>query len=60
VDDDKIIGPMESLTDGVYTWHNDISYYVEHYRIGLSSEFVAHVESSDWVVPEVDMPSLEQ
>jgi len=35
------------LTDGHWTWRNDLAYYVENYRIGLPDEFIQHALRSD-------------
>jgi hypothetical protein len=57
--DQKIIGSMAILTDGVYAWPKDIAYYIEKYQIGMSNEFLEHMKGQKWVVPSVDISSLE-
>jgi hypothetical protein len=55
------------LTDTVWAWPGDLAYYVEKYHIALPREFVAHMQASNWSIPDatgVDLaarlPSLER
>lgn len=42
----------DMLTDGVYEWRADLAYYVEKYNLALPIEFLEHVRSNDWMVPD--------
>lgn len=35
--------PLSILSDGMYTWRSDTSYYVEKYDFYPGDEFVAHI-----------------
>ena len=31
------------MNDGIYSWSNDLAYYVEKYNLRLPADFVNHV-----------------
>ena len=41
----RIDGGPSLISDGIWVWRNDLAYFVQKYRIGLSPEFVAHAVS---------------
>jgi hypothetical protein len=43
--DGYVTGGSSILTDGVWIWREDLPYYVEHYHIRLTEEFVRHVRA---------------
>lgn len=56
----RIIGSLSILTDGVYAWPSDLAYYVQRYHALLPQEFVAHMTSRQWRVPErIDLSSVQ-
>lgn len=57
-----IIGAPDDMTDGVYLWPADLSYYVEEYDLRLSDEFIKHMKENNWKVPEnmaIDFDDIE-
>jgi len=61
LDGDVPIGPAHLLTDGVYVWPADLSYYVRHYHVVLPRAFVIHVRTNAWQVPRfVDLTALPE
>ena len=59
----EIIGSPHIMTDGVWEWPNDLSYYVEKYHARVPESFVQHMQSHDWKVPEertVDLGALDR
>ena len=55
-----IIGSLSILTDGVYAWPSDLAHYVERHHACLPDEFVAHMASNGWHVPErMDLSSVQ-
>jgi hypothetical protein len=56
------IGPLTTLTDGVWEWPSDLAYYVEKYHVRLPKEFVAHMREAGWQIPEksqIDLARLD-
>jgi len=47
-----IISSPHILTDCVWKWPNDLSYYVERYHARVPESFVQHMQSHDWKVPD--------
>ncbi len=48
----KIIGlGPDFLTDGIWVWPNDLSYYIKNHYIEIPKEFLAHIISNNWTVP---------
>lgn len=61
LDGDRPICPAHLLTDGVYVWPADLSYYVRHYHVTLPKAFVIHVQTNTWQVPRyVDLTELPE
>lgn len=54
------IAPPHVMTDGVYCWPGDLSYYVQKYHVRLADDFVAHMEANGWAVPDVDVLALHK
>lgn len=57
-----IIRNLEILTDGIWVWPSDLSYYVKFYHVILDVEFIDHMKNNMWVMPtkeEVDLLKLE-
>ena len=55
-----IIGSADIVTDGVWAWPRDLSYYVERYHVRLPDDFIKHVLVNRWVVPGgIDVNLLE-
>ena len=57
-----IIGTPDSLTDGVWTWHADLSYYVDKYNLILDDSFLNHIKSNMGIVPqdiEIDYDDIQ-
>jgi hypothetical protein len=60
-DKSKLIeGGPYILTDGEYVWFHELAYYIEQYHIKLPEEFIMHMKSNNWEVPQnVDLNILE-
>lgn len=57
-----IIGTPDSLSDGIWIWHADLSYYVKEYGLKLSEEFIEHMKLNSWLVPKdvnFDLDNIE-
>lgn len=54
------IASAHVMTDGVYSWPGDLGYYVHKYHVRLPTEFVAHMASNNWAVPQVDVLALQK
>jgi len=50
--DEKIIGSLETFTDGIWIWPSDLSYYVKEYHIALDKYFILHMNNSSWTINE--------
>ena len=50
-DSDTVIGSADILTDGVWAWPRDLSYYVSRYHVHLPEDFVEHARRNRWVIP---------
>jgi hypothetical protein len=50
---------MNLLTDGVWEWPSYLVYYVRKYHLRLPNEFINHMISNNWILPEVSISSLE-
>jgi hypothetical protein len=55
----EIIGTLGILTDGVWAWPADLSYYVGKYRVGLPMDFVEYMKHNNWQKSEVNIRELE-
>ena len=57
-----IITSLEILTDGVWVWPSDLSYYVKSYHIELDADFIEHIKKKGWIMQnekDIDLLSLE-
>ncbi len=45
-----IAGSPDMLTDGIWIWPSDLSYYVKKYNLRLNEEFVQTMRENDWHV----------
>lgn len=57
-----VIGNLEILTDGVWAWPSDLSYYIKFYHVKLDMDFVEHIKKNKWIVPNdnnIDLLRLE-
>ncbi|MEH1014099.1 hypothetical protein V6U90_13435 [Micromonospora sp. CPCC 206060] len=55
----KIICQYSTLTDGKWIWPSDLVYYLRTYHVVLPDEFLAHMASHGWVVPELGEAELD-
>lgn len=55
----EIIGTLGILTDGVWAWPADLSYYVNKYKVGLSLDFLEHMKRNNWQKGEFNITELE-
>jgi hypothetical protein len=58
---DKTVGPIGSpsiLTDGVWAWPDDLSYYVKKYHILLPVEFTDHARRNSFIIPHEDSVNI--
>ncbi len=57
-----VIKNLEILTDGVWVWPSDLSYYVKFYHIELDTNFLEHMKEKGWIMADkkdVDLSRLE-
>ncbi|MBQ1395844.1 MAG: hypothetical protein IIY84_00915 [Eubacterium sp.] len=58
-----IAGTPSVMTDGIWVWPGDLSYYVKNYQLALNPEFVSAMRSHNWKVnlqeAELDYASIE-
>ena len=57
-----IISSLEILTDGVWAWPSDLSYYVKSYHIELDADFIEHIKKKGWIMQnekDIDLLKLE-
>lgn len=47
------------LTDGTWIWPSALVYYLKTYHVVLPEEFLMHMESNNWLVPELDDSELD-
>ena len=47
-----VIGSPDSLSDGTWIWHADLSYYIKEYGLKLNEEFIEHMRLNSWQVPK--------
>ncbi|MBO4578749.1 MAG: hypothetical protein J5715_01220 [Clostridiales bacterium] len=60
--DKGIIGSPDTFTDGTWIWQADLSYYVEEYDLDLGNDFIDHIKSLEWHVPQdidIDYDNIE-
>ena len=48
-----IAGTPSLLTDGVWVWPGDLSYYVRNYHVAIDAAFVEHMRSSNWTIDSI-------
>ena len=49
---------LYTLSDGEWVWPSDLKYYVRKYHVNLPDEFMEHMVSNSWKVPDnVGLPS---
>lgn len=54
VDPEKgISGTPSMLTDGVWVWPGDLSYYVRNYHVAIDAAFVEHMRSNNWAIDSI-------
>jgi len=46
----KYIRGYKILTDGVWAWSSDLSYYVKEYHIVLNKDFITHMSNNGWEI----------
>jgi hypothetical protein len=56
--DKYIAGSSSVLTDGVWAWRHDLSYYVRRYHLRLDHAFLQHVADSGYTVPTISFDRL--
>lgn len=54
------IGIAGILTDGIWTWPEVLSYYVQKYHIVLPAEFIEHAQAQGWAVPRLKLDELRR
>lgn len=57
-----VIRNLEILTDGMWVWPSDLSYYVKFYHIELDTHFLEHIKKNEWTIPnkkDIDLSKLE-
>lgn len=60
-DTSKLIdGGPYLLTDGEYVWLKELAYYIGQYHIKLPYEFILHMKSNKWRIPQnIELSLLE-
>lgn len=56
-----VVGSAYLYTDGTWVWPSDLAYYVEKYHCALPEEFVAHMRSQGFKMPdqaEIDIDAI--
>lgn len=57
-----VIRNLEILTDGMWAWPSDLSYYVKFYHIEIDINFIEHIKKNEWTMPnkkDIDLSRLE-
>jgi hypothetical protein len=55
------VGPgIDTFTDGIWAWTQEIVYYVKVYNLQLPKEFLARMEALHWKVPKVGPFTLQR
>jgi hypothetical protein len=59
---EKFIGPLNILTDGIWTWPSDLVYYLKEYHVALDKDFISHMRNNNWVFDKnaVNFEELEE
>ena len=58
--DEKIIGSLKILTDGVWIWPSDLVYYIQEYHVSLDNDFISHMCESNWMCITMNTIDLEK
>jgi len=58
-DERKKIGTLGVQTDGDWAWPSDLGYYVRTYSVDLPSDFVRHLRTREWEIPDIRLEELE-
>lgn len=58
VDGSGPIGTAGILTDGIWTWPEVLSYYVQKYHLMLPDAFIESAQAQAWVVPRLALADL--
>ena len=54
-----IISSPSILTDGIWAWPEDLSYYVETYNVRPGTDFIESMKMNLWTVPDIRIDQLE-
>jgi len=55
----RVIGPLQTMTDGLLVWPSDLPYYVMSYCVGLPTSALARMASFGWQCPTVSGDVLD-
>ncbi|MBD5461989.1 MAG: hypothetical protein HDR24_02845 [Lachnospiraceae bacterium] len=56
------VGCPDMLTDGIWIWPGDLTYYVKKYHLELGRDFIQTMKDNDWQiknVPDINYDDLE-
>ncbi|WP_419905361.1 hypothetical protein [Kiloniella sp.] len=56
--ENSIIGPLNILSDGVWAWPSDLSFYIENYNVAIPQAFVQHMIDANWKISDFDVFSV--
>ena len=56
----RMSGGPSLVSDGDWVWRNDLAYFVEKYRLGLSDEFIQQVRSCKTVAVDKHVEIIEK
>ena len=63
LDDTKMSGIPNSMTDGKYHWYEDIIYYIDKYNMMPPKDFIEYMKKNNWEVKikleNIDFDNLE-
>lgn len=54
-----IIGSLNILTDGQWTWPESLCYYLRKYHVALPINFLEHIRNRNYVAPNPDQITLD-
>jgi hypothetical protein len=54
-----IIGTLEILTDGTYAWPSDLAHYIERHHAAAPVALLEHARANDFLMPAVDVSTVE-
>lgn len=57
-----IVGIPDMLTDGIWLWPGDLSYYLKRYHVVLGTEFIKHMQENKWTISDsskIDLDDIE-